>query len=45
MGLIDNGLRLEYFSEHDKDCSAVHKKQEELNAQIPLSYILIGKKE
>ncbi|WP_372997500.1 class I SAM-dependent methyltransferase [Lutispora sp.] len=44
MALVNNDLRIEYFSEYAKDISAGHKKQEELNAQIPLSYILIGKK-
>jgi ubiquinone/menaquinone biosynthesis C-methylase UbiE len=45
MAIINNGLRIEYFSEHSEDISAGHKKQEKLNAEIPLSYILIGKKE
>ena len=45
MALIKNGIRIEHFSEHSKDISAGHKKQEELDAQIPLSYILVGKKE
>jgi ubiquinone/menaquinone biosynthesis C-methylase UbiE len=44
MGLINNGFKIEYFSEHTQDTSAVHKKQEKLDAKIPLSYILIGKK-
>lgn len=29
----------------NKDVSAGHKKQEELNAKIPLSFILVGKKD
>jgi Methyltransferase domain. len=45
MALINNGLRIKYFSEHTEDRSAGHKKQEELNAKIPLSYILVGEKE
>lgn len=45
MALINNGLRIEYFSEHTQDRSAGHKKQEELDAKIPLSYILVGRKE
>lgn len=45
MALINNGLRIEYFSEHTEDISAGHKKQEELDAKIPLSYILVGRKE
>jgi hypothetical protein len=44
MGLVNNGFKIEYFSEHTQDISAVHKKQEQLNAKIPLSYILIGRK-
>jgi hypothetical protein len=44
MALINNGLKIEYFSEHTQDRSAGHKKQEELDAKISLSYILIGKK-
>ncbi len=45
MALINNGFRIEYFSEHIQDQSAGHKKQEELDAKIPLSYILVGRKE
>jgi SAM-dependent methyltransferase len=45
MGLINNGLRIEYFSEHTQDISAVHKKLEKLDAKIPLSYIMVGRKE
>jgi len=45
MALINNGFRIKYFSEHDRDLSTLHKRQEELDAKIPLSYILIGKKE
>lgn len=45
MALIHNRLRIEYFSEHTQDRSAGHKKQEELGAKIPLSYILVGRKE
>ena len=44
MALINNGLRIEYFSEHAQDISSGHKKQEILNASIPLSYILLGRK-
>lgn len=42
MALINNGLQIVYFSEHTKDLSAGHKKQEKLDAQIPLSFILVG---
>lgn len=45
MALITNGIKLKYFSEHTKDLSAGHKKQEELDAKIPLSFILVGEKE
>ena len=44
MALIKNGFVIEHFSENDNDISAVHKKQEKLNAKIPLSYILIARK-
>ncbi|MDD3050257.1 MAG: class I SAM-dependent methyltransferase [Candidatus Cloacimonetes bacterium] len=44
MALINNSLLIKHFSEHPQDCSAVHKKQEDLKAGIPLSYLLIGKK-
>jgi len=45
MALITNGFAIEHFSEHDNDISAGHKKQEKLDAKIPLSYIIIGRKE
>jgi SAM-dependent methyltransferase len=44
MGLVNNGFKIEYFSEHNQDISAGHSKQEKLDAKIPLSYILIGRK-
>lgn len=34
MALINNGLEVERFSEHYKDLSAGHKKQEELDAKF-----------
>lgn len=45
MALRSNYLVIEHFSEHPEDLSAGHKKQEELEAKIPLSYILVGKKQ
>jgi ubiquinone/menaquinone biosynthesis C-methylase UbiE len=44
MGLIDNGIILEHFSEYDTDISSVHRRVEEAKAGVPLSYILIGRK-
>jgi len=44
MALVKNGFKIDYFSEHTQDISAVHKKQEKLDAKIPLSYILVGRK-
>ncbi len=44
MGIVDNGMAIELFSEHERDISAVHGRQEKLNAGIRLSFILIGKK-
>jgi ubiquinone/menaquinone biosynthesis C-methylase UbiE len=44
MALIANDFVIEHFSEHDNDISAGHKKQEKLDAKIPLSYIIIGRK-
>jgi len=44
MALIKNSFKIEYFSEHTQDISAGHKKQEKLDAKIPLSFILAGKK-
>jgi len=44
MAMINNNLRIKHFSEHSQDCSAVHKKQEVLNAGIPLSYLMIAQK-
>jgi hypothetical protein len=28
MGIVDNGMTIELFSEHERDISAVHSKQE-----------------
>ena len=43
--LIKNGFRLEHFSEYPEDISTQHKRTEEAQAGIPLSYILIAKKQ
>jgi SAM-dependent methyltransferase len=45
MALVASGFKIEHFSEHSNDISAGHKKQEELDIKIPLSYTLIGRKE
>ncbi len=44
MAMIGNGLTLEEFSEHPRDISAGHRKQEKANAGIPLSMIMIARK-
>ena len=44
MGMINNGIAVEHFSEYERDLSMGHSRQEEMNAGIPLSYILVGKK-
>lgn len=44
MAMFGSGLTLEEFSEHPRDISAGHQKQEALNAGVPLSMLLIGKK-
>lgn len=44
MALCRNGFSLMHFSEHDRDISAEHKKQEGLGAKIPLSLILVAGK-
>jgi len=45
MGLIENQMAIEHFSEYKTDISAVHKRIEEAQAGIPLSYILVGRKQ
>ncbi len=42
MALIRSGVVIEHFSEHARDISAGHRKQEQLNTDIPLSFILVG---
>lgn len=44
MALSNNDFLIQHFSEHSEDISAGHKKQEELDVKIPLSFILVGKK-
>jgi len=44
MALIENRMSIEYFAEYETDISAGHKRIEQAEAGIPLSYILIGKK-
>jgi ubiquinone/menaquinone biosynthesis C-methylase UbiE len=45
MSLAENGISLEHFSEYAMDVSAGHKQVEAARAGIPLSFILIGKKQ
>jgi SAM-dependent methyltransferase len=44
LGLIENQISIEHFSEYETDISAGHKRIEQAQAGIPLSYILIGRK-
>jgi ubiquinone/menaquinone biosynthesis C-methylase UbiE len=44
MGLIENQLLIEHFSEYEKDISSGHKKIEKAQVGVPLSYIMIGRK-
>ena len=45
MGLVENGISPEHFSEYEMDVSAGHKRVEQAHAGIPLSYVLIGRKQ
>ena len=45
MGLIENQISIEHFSEYETDISAVHTRVEQARAGVPLSYILIGRKQ
>jgi SAM-dependent methyltransferase len=45
MGLIENKVSIEHFSEYETDVSSAHKRIEQARAGIPLSYILIGRKQ
>jgi SAM-dependent methyltransferase len=44
-GLISNGLALEHFSEHDTAISPHQKRIEDLRAGVPLSYVMIARKQ
>jgi SAM-dependent methyltransferase len=44
MGIINNNMIVEYFSEYERDISCGHQRQEKMKAGIPLSFILIGRK-
>jgi len=44
MSLIENQIAIEYFAEYETDRSEGHKRVEQAQAGIPLSYILIGRK-
>lgn len=45
MALIENQIALAHFSEYETDISAGHKRVEQAQAGIPLSAILIGRKQ
>lgn len=44
MGMIDNQISIQHFSEYEMDISNVKQGPEKAKAGIPLSYILIGKR-
>jgi ubiquinone/menaquinone biosynthesis C-methylase UbiE len=44
MGLIENNIQIEHFSESEKDISAGHQRIEKAQAGVPLSYMLVGRK-
>jgi SAM-dependent methyltransferase len=45
MGMIGNGVAIEHFSEYEADISAGHKRIEDAKAGVPLSMILVGRKQ
>lgn len=45
MALIDNQISIQHFSEYNVDISASKKRIEQANAGVPLSFILVGKKQ
>jgi len=45
MALIEKRIAIEHFSECEADVSAGHERVEQAHAGIPLSYVLIGRKE
>jgi SAM-dependent methyltransferase len=45
MAMIENQIAIEYFAEYETDISGVHQRIEQAKAGIPLSYILIGRKQ
>ena len=44
MNIINNDLRISHFSEYKQDISTTHKRNEQGDIDIPLSYILIPDK-
>jgi len=44
MSMIDNGFGVEHLSEYPLDISGGHRRAEEANAGLPLSYVLIGRR-
>ncbi|MDI6808816.1 MAG: class I SAM-dependent methyltransferase [Candidatus Eisenbacteria bacterium] len=45
VALVDNRISVEHFSEYETDISAGHRRIEQAHAGIPLSYILIARKQ
>jgi len=45
MGLVNNGFAIEHFAKYPTDISAGHQRIEAAEAGIPLSFILVGRKE
>jgi ubiquinone/menaquinone biosynthesis C-methylase UbiE len=43
--LIANGFAIQQFKEYEQDISAGHQRIEKANAGVPLSYILVARKE
>lgn len=44
MSLVENGMKIVHFSEHKEDISSTHKRNQDANIEIPLSYLLISEK-
>ena len=44
MGIVDNGMKIVHFSEYPIDISAIHRRNQDADIKIPLSYIMISEK-
>ena len=44
MGIIENNMLINHFTEYSKDISAIHKRNMDSEINIPLSYIIIAEK-